>query len=89
MYNIRFYKDDLETKDLLKNKIYKTIFDEIDEEKKNEEVVQISIRQIKPIKRLFIQKPTFLKEEQLLILLKILRNPNLDEFFDTLDKSKQ
>ncbi len=39
MYNIRFYKDNLETENLLKNKIYKAIFDEIDEEEENKEIV--------------------------------------------------
>ncbi len=35
MYNVRFYKDDLETEDSLKDKIYKVIFDEFDEEKED------------------------------------------------------
>ena len=43
IYDVRFYKGDFEVGDLLKDKIYKVTFDEIDKEKEDEEIVYISV----------------------------------------------
>jgi len=44
IYNVCFYKDNLEIRNSLENKIYKTIFDEFNEEEKND--IQISIQRL-------------------------------------------